>query len=220
MSWRGKLVDRLEWTYNRLTGRRLDLARAVADRLGGRQGVLVLDLGAGNGRLGVKVAELAGVKVVLCDRSEAKLRRRPPGSVAVVADGAALPFRSGAFGGAFLVDVVHHLEAPRRVLAALSRVLASHAAVIVLDYRPSSGLTRLLRVLRPVMLRDCHFRGPEDLARLAGALGLPASCVPLDAHEYVCILGQAEARMAPGQAGENPDKPSDPHAIAQDLPQG
>jgi len=214
MSWRGKLVDRLERAYNGLTDRRLDLARAVADRLAGRAGALVLDLGAGDGRIGVRVAALTGARVVLSDRNEAKLRRRPPGSIAVVADGAALPFRPGVFGGAFLVDVVHHLDAPAMVLGELVRVLASHAPVIALDYRPTSGLTRLLRLLRPVVLRDCHFRGPEDLARLADLLGLPAACVPLDAHEYACTFGPTagpdDFRPAQEKSGPRRDGPPDP----------
>lgn len=214
MSWRGKLVDGLERAYNGLTGRRLDLARAVAHRLDRCAGAFVLDLGAGDGRLGARVAELTGAKTVLCDRNEAKLRRRPTGSLAIVADGAALPFRSGVFGGAFLVDVVHHLEAPLRVLAELSRVLAGQATVVALDYRPTSGLTRLLRLLRPVALRDCHFRSPEDLARLAAVLGLPASCVPLDAHEYACTLGPTgrtlETRPERRGAGRGDDGPQEP----------
>jgi hypothetical protein len=119
------------------------------------------------------------------------------------------------FGGAFLVDVVHHLEAPVRVLAELSRVLAGPARVVVLDYRPTSGLTRALRALKPLVFRDCHFRGPEDLARLAATLGLPASCVPLDAHEYACTLHQAEPRTAPGGAAGKPGGSPDPPAIAR-----
>ncbi len=200
MSVMGRVVDGLEWIYNRATNRRPDLVREVIARLGSRaRGGLVLDLGAGDGRLGGAVDRATGGRVILCDRNEAKLRRRPPGSCAVVADAAALPFKPGSFAGAFLVDVLHHLDAPVTVMRELARALGPDATVVILDYRPESGLSCLLRGLRPIVCTGCHFRGPAELWLLLEAAGLHGTCEAVDAHEYVCT-GTRNAVKADGGA--------------------
>ncbi|MBI4199308.1 MAG: methyltransferase domain-containing protein [Chloroflexi bacterium] len=195
MSVMGWLVDGLEWMYNRATGRRPDLAREVASRLGPRPpGDLLLDLGAGDGRIGGAVGKATGGRVILCDPDEAKLRRRPPGSWAVVAVGAALPFRDGTFGGSFLVNVLHHLVEPGPVMDELARVLLPDALLVVLDFRPTSPLTRLLCRMRPIVCASCRFRGPEDLRRIAEVFGIVWECGAVDAHEYACVCSQASGR--------------------------
>jgi SAM-dependent methyltransferase len=195
----GRVVDGLEWAYNLLTGRRPDLAGEVAARLGARgPGDLLLDLGAGDGRIGTAVEGATRSRVILCDRSERKLRRRPRGS-GVVADAAALPFKPGTFAGAFLVDVLHHLDAPAAVMREVSQALGPDATVVILDYRPESGLSRLLRRLRPIVCTGCHFRGPAELWLLLEAAGLHGTCEAVDAHEYAC-RGTREAAKADGDA--------------------
>ena len=195
MSLMGRVVDSLEWIYNRATSRRPDPAREVAARLGPRaRGDLLLDLVAGDGRLGEAVGRATGGRVILCDRNEAKLRRRPRGAYAVVADAAALPFKPGTFTGAFLVDVVHHLDAPAAVMRELAKGLGPDAAVVILDYLPESGLSRLLRRLRPIVCASCHFRGPAELWLLLEAAGLDCTCEAVDAHEYACVGARPGAR--------------------------
>jgi SAM-dependent methyltransferase len=191
----GRVVDGLEWIYNRVTSRRADLAREVAARLGPRaRGDLLLDLGAGDGRIGAAVGRATGGRVILCDRNEVKLRRRRHGSCAVVTDAAALPFKPGTFAGAFLVDVVHHLDAPAAVMRELALALGPDATVVILDYRPESGLSRLLRRLRPIVCTGCHFRGPAELWLLMEAAGLHGTCEAVDAHEYACVGARTGAR--------------------------
>ncbi len=192
MSVTGRVVDGLEWVYNRATRRRPDLAQEVAVRLGPRvRGDLLLDLGGGDGRIGAAVGRATGGRVILCDRNEAKLRCRPHGMWAVVADAARLPFKPGIFAGAFLVDVVHHLDAAAAALRELAQALGGDAVVVVLDYRPESGLSRLLRRLRPVVCASCNFRGPAELWLLLEAAGLDGTCEPVDAHEYACVGARA-----------------------------
>jgi SAM-dependent methyltransferase len=200
----GRVVDGLEWAYNLLTRRRPDLAGEVAARLGARgPGDLLLDLGAGDGRIGAAVEGATRGRAILCDRNEAKLRCRPRGSFAVVADAAALPFKPGTFAGVFLVDVLHHLDAPAAVMRELARALGPDATVVILDYRPESGLSRLLRRLRPIVCTGCHFRGPAELRLLLEAAGLEGTCEAVDAHEYACVgvpaATRADARALPDQ---------------------
>jgi SAM-dependent methyltransferase len=188
MRERSGLVKVLERGYNRATGRVPDLASAVATRLGRfAPADRLLDLGAGEGRIGVAIAHRTGGRVVLCDRNATKLRR-PSGAWAVVADGAALPFRAQAFAAAVLVDVVHHLERPAPVLAELARVVRPDARIVVLDYQPTSGLTRVLRLLRPFVGHRCYFRGPGEVAALGSRAGLATTCTVVDGHEYACVL--------------------------------
>jgi SAM-dependent methyltransferase len=196
----GRVVDGLEWAYNLLTGRRPDLAGEVAARLGRhRHGELLLDLGAGDGRTGAAVERTTGGRVILCDQNEAKLARRPRGSCAVVADAAALPFKPGTFAGAFMVDVLHHLDAPAATMRELAQALGRDATVVILDYRPESGLSRLLRRLRPIVCTGCHFRGPAEVWLLLEAAGLHGTCEAVDAHEYACT-GTRETVKADGDA--------------------
>jgi SAM-dependent methyltransferase len=196
----GWLVGGLEWLYNRATKRRPDLPQEVAVRLGPRvRGDLLLDLGGGDGRIGAAVGRATGGRVILCDRNEAKLRCRPHGSCAVVADAAHLPFKPGTFAGAFLVDVVHHLDLPTAALRELAQVLGGDAVVVVLDYRPESGLSRLLGTLRPMVCGSCHFHGPGELRLLLEAAGLHGTCEAVDAHEYACT-GRREAVKPDGDA--------------------
>jgi ubiquinone/menaquinone biosynthesis C-methylase UbiE len=197
----GRVVDGLGWIYNRATSRRRpDLAREVAARLGPRApNDLLLDLGAGDGRIGETVGQRTGGRVISCDLNEARLRCRPRGPCAVVADASALPFKPGTFAGAFLVDVLHHLNAPMAVMRELARALGPDATVVILDYRPESGLSRLLRRLRPIVCTGCHFRGPAELWLLLQAAGLHGTCEAVDAHEYAC-RGTREAAKADGDA--------------------
>ena len=84
----------------------------------------MLDAGAGQGTLSVKLATL-GFEVTSADASEAAvavLRDRAPGRV-VEADVTALPFDDESFDAAVLGEVLEHVENDRQALAEVTRVL-------------------------------------------------------------------------------------------------
>lgn len=90
-------------------------ARALARGLRVGRRSLVLDLGAGRGWPGRRIAEITGCRIVFSDlpRDELaealdRVRRTPLAQrcSAIVADGAALPFRAGAFDAIVHADVM------------------------------------------------------------------------------------------------------------------
>lgn len=95
-----------------------------------REGMVVLDAGAGRGdRYPYDYAAIAR-RVVGADLSEA-VGRNANLTDAVVADLASLPFRDGTFDLAFSRYVFEHLERPLPAMRELRRVLAPGARLVV-----------------------------------------------------------------------------------------
>lgn len=95
-----------------------------------REGMMVLDAGAGRGvRYPYNYARIAR-RVVGADLNPA-IARNANLTDAVVADLAALPLRDGTFDLAFSKYVFEHLDRPLRVMHELRRVLAPGAHLLV-----------------------------------------------------------------------------------------
>ena len=108
---------------------------------------LVLDVGSGSGAHAAELRK-AGIAVVAVDREPelaAAAKRR--GVPAVVADGEALPFRTGGAAGATCLEVLEHVDHPGRFLAELRRALPSGAPLIVAV--PTSYMERFLWRVHP-----------------------------------------------------------------------
>jgi SAM-dependent methyltransferase len=100
------------------------LARALS--LG--PGTLLLDVGAGTGKLS-RLLAATGARVLAVDPAAAMIRRAPaPGVLAARAVAEALPFRAGAFHAAAAASAFHWFDGPR-ALAELHRVLAPGGAL-------------------------------------------------------------------------------------------
>lgn len=104
------------------------LARELVELL--PQGAHVLDVGCGDGSLAALVMKLRpdlrveGIDVLV----------RPETAIPVTRyDGRTIPFADGAFDAVMIVDVVHHAEDPRALLAELRRV--ARQAVVIKDHR-------------------------------------------------------------------------------------
>lgn len=80
-----------------------------------------LDVGTG---IGANLTALpSGAQCVGSDISFSALRQAKEMGLVTVADGAQLPFRSGAFGSALCTEVLEHVEDPAAVLGEIARVL-------------------------------------------------------------------------------------------------
>jgi SAM-dependent methyltransferase len=111
--------------------RRAAWALARADL---RDGARLLEIGAGLGSLLMLAARLAAITPVALDLDLARLlgaRRLGFRGPCVVADAAALPFRSGAFDRALACEVLEHLADDVAALAELRRACASHARLVI-----------------------------------------------------------------------------------------
>jgi SAM-dependent methyltransferase len=135
------------------------LERALLPRLlAGPRRQRLLDLGAGGGEAGARLARRAAargltVAVVGADRKLAHLvigRRRGHRQLRVAADAAALPFRDGAFEWAASTLLFHHFDAAgnRRAVGEMRRV-ARRAAVA--DLRRNLLARGLARTLIPLL---------------------------------------------------------------------
>ena len=114
-----------------------------------------LDVGTGKGLLAVELARL-GLDVVSVDvdASDLPLASQLAGEAGVGEkvrflhrDAARLPFRRGHFGCAAMMDVLHHIDDPRPVLAEMARTVRVGGVVVVADFTPE-GFRLVARVHR------------------------------------------------------------------------
>jgi SAM-dependent methyltransferase len=131
------LMGVLDLVHGRLVfGRRVDrLAAALTERLPGN--ATVLDVGCGDGSVAYAIAQrrpdlsITGVDMLV----------RPETRIPVIEyDGSTLPFTDRSFDAVFLVDVVHHADDPRRLLAETARV--SRDRVLIKDHVADGFLAR------------------------------------------------------------------------------
>jgi peptide deformylase len=138
--------------YRALGYDRVAAARFVA-RAAGRLRGPALDVGTGKGLLARELARLSlDVVSVDLDTSELPLASQLAREAGfgerlrfLPGDARRLPFPSGHFGCAAMMDVLHHLDEPRPVLAEMARTVRVGGIVIVADFSPE-GLRLVQRV--------------------------------------------------------------------------
>jgi len=111
---------------------------------------LILDVGAGTGRLARKVAQrFPGARVVGVDPAPGMVEeaRRVGGPEFLVAPAERLPFEEGTFDVAVSTFSFHHWEDHARGLLEVRRVLRDGGALAVTDAFPS-GAYRIIKVFR------------------------------------------------------------------------
>ena len=128
---------------------RLEAVR-IAGLLGLRPGVRLLDVGAGAGWPGLYFAQLSGCDLVLADLPFVGVqiavgRAAADGFAercrAVVADGAALPFREGSFDALSHSDVLCCMPAKLSMLQACRRVVRTGARMVFSVIAPEDKLS-------------------------------------------------------------------------------
>jgi ubiquinone/menaquinone biosynthesis C-methylase UbiE len=146
-------------------------ARVIADALHHwlNPGSAVVDIGSGTGIIAGALID-HGLEVIGADISMGMISRavaRLPGAVAL-ADGQALPFRSGSMSAATFVWSLHHIGDPSSALREARRTVSSGGRVIVVSATPEPSpdevqtLFRRLDVLTPP-------RAPDWITRAAVA---------------------------------------------------
>ena len=110
----------------------------------------LLDLGAGEGFVGVAAQRATGAHVELCDVTDFNRTDLPHR----IYDGDTLPYADGSFDLVLLLFVLHHARDPERVLSEAHRVLESGGQVAVLEsVAETAADRRILHVLDPLANR-------------------------------------------------------------------
>jgi len=164
--------------------------RAALRSLLPRQGLRLLEIGAGYGRLTNEYHRYQ--QIVLLDYSLSQLQHaqsqlgRIPRFTYVAADAYRLPFQPGAFDGVTMIRVIHHMANVPLVLAQIRRVMAS-GGIFILEYANKRNLKAILRyalrrqswsphTLEPIEFVELNFDfHPEYIRRAL----INASFVPL-----------------------------------------
>jgi len=138
-----------------------------------REGTRWLDVGAGGGFLATRAADRRTVPVG-CDASPVFLSDARAYALRTVADYERLPFPGRAFDAAGCLAVLHHAEAPGRVIAEMLRVTVPGGRIAVGDAAADSRAARFLNAFVDAHTDEGHagrfYRG-ETLAGFLGEAG-------------------------------------------------
>jgi ubiquinone/menaquinone biosynthesis C-methylase UbiE len=134
---------------------------------------VVVDIGGGTGRI---AQALTGKnrQVVVVDLSAGMLKRVQvtTGLIALMADAAELPFKSGSVSRVLIVDALHHIKQQRETIRELCRLLEPGGAGVVVEPDTNIFAVKLIRLMELVLLMGSHFlTGPELQALFAGENG-------------------------------------------------
>lgn len=169
--------------YDRFVGRYSpQLARAMCEAAGIRQGQRALDVGCGSGALVEALANVLGAEnatgVEPSETFAAAARERVPGARILVGSAESLPFADGEFDAALSQLVVNFLADPEQGLREMARVTRPGGVVAGCVWDYGSGMTMLrtfwdaaaaLDPERATPLMESHtmrFARPEELAAL------------------------------------------------------
>ena len=184
--------------YDRLFRRPVDdpLPRLVQ----ARQGDHVLDAGGGTGRNALALRE-TGAWIVVCDRSFGMLRRGLERNLpAVLADVTRLPFASGVFDRALVVDAFHHFVDPDpetaqgRATGELLRTLKKGGRLVLEEPNARRWQARLIAAAEHLLLMHSRFLTPEILVRRVEGQGV--RCVLQEEHGFSVDLVFEKAALS------------------------
>ena len=136
------------------------IAKYLLDRSGGRK-LLVVDVGSGNGGIGLAVANAVGLRVVALDfdfnSDLLDMRRKISSSLKhLIADARLLPFREMSIDAVLCLEVLEHVDHPQKVGREIFSTLRTDG---------------LCMVTTPSRLR--HLLGPDPHYGIRGLLLLP-----------------------------------------------
>jgi SAM-dependent methyltransferase len=197
MAFLGDPIGWLEDAWYR-SHTRADIPAALSARLGEiPTDAQLLDFGAGTGHVSRKLRETRPGRYTLAEIDrEALEREAQPG------DGftrvrlqplAPLPFEDATFDVVFLVDVFHHLTAPRATLRELHRVLRPGGILLAVEYDASRAPSRALNVVCRLIKGRWRLWTPARLRAAIRRAGFETSVAPLD---DLRVLLEARPRAA------------------------
>ena len=156
----------------------LPFMEALLGRLRQRTGLPLVDLACGDGaQMTALPPDLDLIGIDQSDHALVRARKRvvAPAAAFVAGQLEAIPFATGAAGGALMIDVLHSFLEPLAVLGEAFRILSPGAALGLTAFTPADPLARARAAKpgRPVWIGDFvnTYRGPADVAALARCVG-------------------------------------------------
>jgi SAM-dependent methyltransferase len=172
-----EVVARYEDWYDSAYGRVVDrIERALLEELlvplG--PGASLLEIGCGTAHFGAAL-RARGFRVSGVDPELAMLRVARERVPSVCGDGFRLPFRDGAFDGAYIVSVLDYVDDPVALLAEARRVARTRVALIAVASGSWLGLRRRVsgRLGHPIFCHACLRSREEIVAAARTACGEP-----------------------------------------------
>ncbi|MFK5598373.1 class I SAM-dependent methyltransferase [Methylobacterium sp. HMF5984] len=113
----------------------MDTLSLVLDAFSPIAGRRIVDIGCGPGAMSAALAG-HGARVTGIDPGEAAVaaaRRRAPDCAFEICSAEALPFSDGTFGGAVILNALHHVPDPRAALHEAARVVAPGGRIVVVE---------------------------------------------------------------------------------------
>lgn len=168
-----KEFSRVAGSFESRTRGRFDHMK-VTEFSGVKSGSTVVEVGAGTGHFLSQFADDAE-RLIGVDLTPEMLMRRPEGMLAVVADGAALPFRSDAIDLVACAQMLHHVWEPVEILREMGRVARPDGRVLVVDQIATEDPKEAASLTELEVIRDpthAVSRPPSELRALLEAAGL------------------------------------------------
>jgi len=152
----------------------------------------ILDVGGGTGHLATLIASASGCEVVVLDRSPRMLTAASgfPNIRVVRGDASALPFDSGSFDAAIVVDAFHHMDRQREVACELARVVRPGGGLVVADEDAGGRGIRAVALVERLLGEPATFLTPVGAAELFAAAGFDGMTEPHGMSSYVFVGGR------------------------------
>lgn len=129
----------------------------------------LLDLGGGTGELINYLPQ--NLKVIIADSSAAMLKKAKQKNFSqpveyVLADGAELPFDNNYFDYIIISDALHHFQHVQAALKEAARVLKPGAKIYILEFDPSTFLSRVIIFFEKLAGEPVNFYQPQKLVSM------------------------------------------------------
>ena len=149
----------------------------------------ILDVGGGTGHLATLIASATGWEVAVLDRSPRMLASASdlPGITVTCGDASAMPFDSGSFDAAIVVDAFHHMDRQADVARELARVVRPSGGLIVADEDAAGRGIRAVAFLERLLGEPAAFLTAAGAVELFAAAGFDGTTESHGVSSYVFV---------------------------------
>ncbi len=162
-----------------------DEGEKIIDNIDLKKDLALLDVGGGTGRLLKKIQkEEPQIEPYLLDTS-IKMISESPSENPVVGKACRNPFETSSFDVVFCTDALHHFQNKEESLREMVRVLKPRGQIIILEFDPSSPVTKFIKFGEKLVGEPSSFFEPKDLENFFQKRGLSTTIEKMNSYEYI-----------------------------------